>query len=64
MDFEENSSHQEGIIIETYISPDKSYIEQPQEFTDLVSTSKLVQKYLPRQVDIDKILEYNQEKRY
>ena len=31
MDFEENSPHQEGIITEMYISPDQSYIEQPQE---------------------------------
>ena len=28
VDFEENSPHQEGIITETYISPDQSYIEQ------------------------------------
>ena len=24
--------HQEGIITETYESPDKSYLEQPQEY--------------------------------
>ena len=57
MDFEENSSHQEGIVTETYISPDQSYIEKPLELTNLVNTSKLVQKYLPRQEDIDKILD-------
>ena len=57
IDFEENSPHQEGIITETYISPDQSYIEEPQELTNLVNTSKLVQKYLPRQADIDKILD-------
>ena len=57
MDFEENSPHHEGIITEIYISPDQSYIEQPQELTNLVNTSKLVQKYLPRQADIDKILD-------
>ena len=45
-DFEENSPHQEGIITETYISPDQLYIEQPQELTKLVNTSKVVQKYL------------------
>ena len=27
VDFEENSPHQEGIITETYISPDQAYIE-------------------------------------
>ena len=31
LDFEETSPHQEGIITEMYISPDQSYIEQPQE---------------------------------
>ena len=57
LDFEQNSPHQEGIITETYVSPDQSYIEQPQELADLVDSTKLVQKYLPKQVDIDKILE-------
>ena len=56
-DFEENSPHQEGIISETYESPDKSYIKEPHELTDLVDTSKMVQKFLPKQTDIDKILD-------
>ena len=56
MDIEENSPHQEGIITETYIAPDQSYLEQPQELIELGNTSKVVQKYLPRQADIDKIL--------
>ena len=57
LDFEENSPYQEGIITEMYVSPDKSYIEQPQELTDLVDSTKLIQKYLPKQVDIDKIMD-------
>ena len=66
VEFEENSPHQEGIITEiifiifiteTYVAPDQSYLEQPQELTKLVNTSKVVQKYLPQQVDIDKILD-------
>ena len=56
LDFEENSSHQEGIITEMYKSPDKSYLEQPQELSDLVDSTKLIHKYLPKQVDIDKIM--------
>ena len=40
-----------------YESPDQSYIEQPQGLADIVDSTKLVQKYLPKQVDIDKILE-------
>ena len=27
MDIEENSSHQEGIITETYVVPDQSYLD-------------------------------------
>ena len=45
VDFE-NSPHQEGIITETYVAPEQSYLEQPQELTKLVNTSKVVQKYL------------------
>ena len=46
VDFEENSPHQEKIITEMYVAPDQSYLEQPQELTKLVNTSKVVQKYL------------------
>ena len=62
LDFEENSTHQEGIITETYESPDKSYLEQPQELTDLVDSTKLIHKYLPKQVDIDRIMGIIKEK--
>ena len=48
LDFDENSPHQEGIITETYERPDKSYLEQPQELTDLVDSTKLIHKYLPK----------------
>ena len=40
-----------------YKSPDKSYLEQPQELSDLVDSTKLIHKYLPKQVDIDKIMD-------
>ena len=56
LDFEDNSPHQEGIITETYESPDKSYLEQPQELSDLVDSTKIIHKYLPKQVDKDEIL--------
>ena len=39
-----------------YINLDQSYFERPQELIDLVNTTKLVKKCLPRQMDIDKIL--------
>ena len=47
MDIEENSPHQEGIITETYVVPDQSYLEQLLELIKLVNTSKVVQRYLP-----------------
>ena len=52
-----NSPYQEGIIAETYVHQDKSSIEQPQELTDLVDSTKLMQRYLPKQVDTDKIMD-------
>ena len=57
IDFEENSQHQDGIISEMYERPDKSYIQEPMELKDLIGTTKLIQKFLPKQVDIDKILD-------
>ena len=53
-DFEENSPYQEGIISEIYQRPDKSQIVDPPELIDLVNTEKIVQKYLPKQTDIDR----------
>ena len=40
-----------------YESPDQSYIQEPQELTNFINTSKLIQKYLPKQTYIDKILD-------
>ena len=56
VDIKENSPFQEGIISETYERLDQSYIQEPYELKDLIDTSKLVQKFLPKQMDIDKIL--------
>ena len=57
VEIEENLPFQEGIISEIYERPDNSYVQEPQELTDLVDTTKLIQKYLPKQMDIDKILD-------
>ena len=57
VDIEENSPFQEGIISETYERPDKSYVQEPYKLKDLIDTTKLVQKFLPKQMDIDKILD-------
>ena len=57
VEIEENSPFQEGIIFKIYERPDTSYMQEPQELTDLIDTTKLIQKYLPKQTDIDKILD-------
>ena len=56
MDIEENSPHQEGIITKSYVAPDQSYLEQPQELIQLVNTSKFIKRHLLQQANIDKIL--------
>ena len=56
VDIEENSPFQEGIILETYERPDTSYVQEPYELTNLIDSTKLIQKFLPKQTDIDKIL--------
>ena len=40
-----------------YERPDRSYFKEPSELKDLIDTTKLVQKFLPKQTDIDKILD-------
>ena len=62
MDFEENSPYQECVISEMYQRPDKSYYKEPPELQGLVSSGKLVHKFLPKQADTDKILKIIQRK--
>ena len=57
VDIETNSPFQEGIISETYERPDTSYVQELYELKDLIDTTKLVQKFLPKQTNIDKILD-------
>ena len=57
IEIEENSPLQEGIISEIYERPDTSYIQEPQDLKDLIDTTKLIQKFLPKHTDIDKILD-------
>ena len=54
--------HQEGIISETYQRPDKNYFQELKDLESLVDTSKIIQKFLPKQTDIDKILKIIQHK--
>ena len=45
-----------GVISESYQRPHKSYFQELQELECLITTGRLVQKFLPKQTDIDKIL--------
>ena len=54
--FEENSPFQEGVISKTYQRLDTSYFQESQELECLINTHRLVQKFLLKQADIDKIL--------
>ena len=46
INIEENLPNQEGIITKSYVAPDQSHLEQPQELIKLVNTSKVVQRYV------------------
>ena len=57
IEIEENSPFQESIISEIYERPDKSYFQEPMELKDLIDMNNVIQRFLPKQTDIDKILE-------
>ena len=50
MNFKENTPYQEGVTSETYQRPDRSYFQEPSELDCLISTGKLVQKFLPNRL--------------
>ena len=62
MDIEENSPFQENMISEIYERPDKSYFQEPIELKDLIDTRHIIQQFLPKQTDVDKILEIIKKK--
>ena len=61
LDTEENLPCQEGITSETYERPERSYVQEPYKLKDLIDSTKLVKKFLPRQMVIDKILDCYKE---
>ena len=61
-DFEENSPFQEGVMSEKFQRLDTSFFQEPKELGDLINKGNFVHKYLPKQMDIDKILEMIQRK--
>ena len=46
----------------TFQRLDKSFFQEPKELGNLMSKGNLIHKYLPKQTDIDKILEVIQRK--
>ena len=62
LDFEENSPFQEGIISETFQILDKSFFQNSKELEGLIDKENLIHKFLPKQTDIDKILQIIQRK--
>ena len=62
IDIEENSPYQESIISETYQRLDRSYFQGPSELDSLINIGRLVQKYLPKEMDIGKIVKIIQRK--
>ena len=61
-DIEENSPYQEGIMSETFQRPDKSFFQTPKGLGDLINKGNLVHKFLPKETDVDKVLEVIQRK--
>ena len=49
-------------MLETFQRLDKSFFQNPKELGDLVDMGNFIYKYLPKQTDIDKILEVIQRK--
>ena len=47
---------QEGVILETFQRLDKTFFRDPKELNDLKNMGNLIQNFLQKQADIDKIL--------
>ena len=62
LDFEENSPFQEGIMSKTFRRLKKSFFQNPKDLGDLINKENLIHKFLPKQTDIDEILEVIQRK--
>ena len=62
INFEENSPYQEGVMSETFQRLDKSFFQNQKELGDLINKGNLVHKFLPKQTDVDKVLEIIQRK--
>ena len=61
-DFEENSPFQECIMSAMFQRPDKSFFQEPKKLGDHINKGDFIHKYLPKQTDIDKILDIIERK--
>ena len=62
LDIEENSPFQEGVISETLQRPDKMFFQKSKSLDDIIDPGKLIHTFLPKQMDIDRILQIIQRK--
>ena len=62
LDIEENSPCQESIMSETIQRPDRTFFQKPRRLDDIIDTGNLIHKFLPKQMDIDRILQIIQRK--
>ena len=62
LDIEENSPFQEGVTSETIQRLDKMFFQKPKSLDDIIDMGNLIHKFLPKQMDIDKILQIIQRK--
>ena len=62
LDIEENSPSQEGVISETIQRLDKMFFQNPKRLEDIIDMGNLIHMFLPKQMDIDKILHIIQRK--
>ena len=62
LDIEENSPFQEDIISETIQRLDKMFFQKPKSLEDIIDMGNLIHKFLPKQMDITKILQIIQRK--
>ena len=62
LDIEENSPFQEGVISETIQRQEKMFFQKPKSLDNIIDTGNLIHKFLPKQMDINKILQINQRK--
>ena len=62
LDIEENSPFQEGIISDTIQRPDKMFFQKPKSLDDILDMGNLIHKFLPKQININMILQIIQRK--